>query len=231
MATSFLHILGNDKTRTRLLSKLGDDGLCDLRLVSQECCRLATPILFKRTHMTFRITALTRTSRIEALRRIGHHIEHFTFSMPHTEAFLPPLLDCTGREITFLYTPYTSLTSESQRPKYGTRDLGQVLTEQYPAIFHAATNVPAFIQALSCMPNLRHLTIMCPGQDPGHRYRRDAVDYALISLRIAIERAALPKLLKLSLSPIHPAALLYLRPHLGFGASPASVWFSIKYYR
>jgi hypothetical protein len=221
---TFLSIWGNDKIRARILCKLDEEALCTLRLTSSECCRLTTPILFTRTRLTFTASAFTRPSRLQALCRIGHHIEHLTFSMPHTESmFLPPLLNpVTGREVTFLYTPHTSLASESQRPKYGTQELGNVLTQQYPSIFHAATNVPAFIRALSCMPNLRHLTVTCPGQDPTQRYRRDAVDYALISLRIAVERAALPKLVKLSLSSVHPSALLYFRCQPGFGASPAS---------
>src|SRR5579871_3189234 len=129
MATStpiFLHIWGNDKIRARVLSKLGEEELCALRLTSSECCRLTTPILFKRTRLSFSPSALTRPARLEALCRIGHHIEHLTFSMPHTEAtFLPPLLNpVTGREVTFLYTPHTSVASESQRPKYGTQELG-----------------------------------------------------------------------------------------------------------
>jgi hypothetical protein len=30
------------------------------------------------------------------------------------------------------------------------------------------------------MPELRHLTVLCPGQESGERYRCNAVDYALI---------------------------------------------------
>jgi hypothetical protein len=224
MATTsiFLLIWGNEKIRTRLLSKLDEEELCALRLTSSECCRLTTPILFKRTYFTFTPSTFTRPSRLEALSHIGHHIEHLTFSMPHTkETFLPPLLNSeTGCEISFVYTPHSSLAS--QRPKYGTQELGNSLTQQYPPIFHAATNVPAFIRALSCLPNLRHLTITCPGLDPAQRYRRNAVDYALISLRIAVECAPLLKLSKLSLNSIHAAALLYLRSQPGFGTSPAS---------
>ena len=131
---TFLSIWGNDKIRACLLSKLDEEALCTLRLTSSECCRLTTPILFTRTRLTFTPSALTRPSRVQALCRIGHHIEHLTFSMPHTESiFLPPLLNpLTGREVTFLYTPHTSLASESQRPKYGTQELGNVLTQQYP---------------------------------------------------------------------------------------------------
>lgn len=152
--------------------------------------------------------------------------------MPHmASTFLPPLLNpMTGREVNFLYTPYTSTASATQRPKYGSPELCDALTQQYPPIFHAATNVPAFINALSHLPNLRHLTISCPGQEPAQRYRRDAVDYALISLRIAIERAPLIHLEKLSLGQMHPSAFLYLRHIPGFGATPSAGrrWKQIK---
>lgn len=72
------------------------------------------------------------------------------------------------------------------------------------------------------MRNLRYLQIKCQGQPPSHRYRRSVVDYALISLRIAAERAPLQFLECLSLLTVHPGVALYLRPDLGFGASPAS---------
>jgi hypothetical protein len=47
---------------------------------------------------------------------------------------------------------------------------------------------------------------------------------------MAMERVVLPDLDTLSLKPIHPAAVLYLRPQLGIGASPASTkrWRNIK---
>jgi hypothetical protein len=227
MATThpaFLRAWGNDDIRAVLLSYMDDGTICSLRLTTAECCRLSTSVLFARTRLTFTPSALSRPSRMEALARIGHHIQQLTFSMAHTPStFLPPLLNpSNGREVQFLYAPHTSLVSESQRPKYGTQELGDVLTQQYPPIFHAATNVPAFIRTMRCMPNLRHLTVDCPDQEPKHRYRRDAVDYALISLRIAVERAPLPKLEKLTLRTIHPSALLYLRHMPGFGSTPAT---------
>jgi hypothetical protein len=97
-----------------------------------------------------------------------------------------------------------------------------MLIEQYPPIFHAATNVPAFIRALSFMRNLKHIAICCPGQDEPQLHRRSIVDYALISLRIAIERAPIEEFEALSLESIHPAALFYLQPILGIGSSPGS---------
>lgn len=116
------------------------------------------------------------------------------------------------------------------RPKYANTELGDILTQQYPPLFHAATNVPSFINALRLIPNMRHLTIRCPGQDPRERYRRDIVDYALISLRISVERAALTKLSKLSLSSLHPSAFNYLRHIPGFGSVPSAGrrWKQIK---
>jgi hypothetical protein len=48
------------------------------------------------------------------------------------------------------------------------------------------------------------------------------MDYGLISLRVALEQAPLQKLEALSLLPIHPDGLLYLRPVMGFGTSPVS---------
>jgi hypothetical protein len=229
---SFLCLWRDEGIRSTLLSQMDTVSICQLRLTASECCDLATPTLFTRTRMTFTPSSLTRPSRLEALSRIGHHIEHLTFSMPHTECtFLPPLLNpMTGREVNFLYTPHTSPASVLQRPKYGSPELGDVLTQQFPPLFHAATNVPAFIYAFSLLPNLRHLTISCPGQDPSQRYRRDVVDYALISLRIAIERAPLYRLEKLSLHRMHPAGFLYLRHVSGFGCTPSAGkrWKQIK---
>ncbi|KAI9055760.1 hypothetical protein LZ554_000701 [Drepanopeziza brunnea f. sp. 'monogermtubi'] len=235
MATAnpdFLALWRNEAVQTGLISHLDTSTLCALRLVSSECSDLTTAPLFARTRLTFTPSSLTRPSRLQALSRVGRYIQHLTFSMSHTPAtFLSPLVNpSTGREVNFLYTPHTSGASFCQRPKYGSPELGDLLTQQYPPIFHAATNVPAFVKAMTYMPNLRHLTISCPDQDPVQRYRRDAVDYALISLRIAIERAPVERLEKLSLKNIHPSGLVYLRHMPGFGCTPSAGrrWKQIK---
>lgn len=125
-----------------------------------------------------------------------------------------------------MYTPQAhasqSAGSRLSIPKYGTWEMTDLLTKQYPPLFHAATNISSFVRALSAMPSLSHLIISCDGQASGHRYRRSIVDYALVSLRIAVEQAPLKSLDTLSLLPIHPGALLYLRHMIGFGASPSA---------
>ncbi|CZT44277.1 uncharacterized protein RSE6_04423 [Rhynchosporium secalis] len=232
VSPAFLRLWRDESVRANLLSILDTESVCALRLTASECCNLATQHLFAQTRMTFTPSSFSRPSRLEALSRVGRHIKHLTFSMPHSPAtFLPPLINpTTGREVNFLYTPHTTGGSVCQRPKYGSPELADLLTQQYPPIFHAATNVPAFVKALTYMPNLSHLSISCPDQDPAQRYRRDAVDYALISLRIAIERAPIEKMEKLSLNHIHPSGLVYLRHMSGYGCTPSAGrrWKQIK---
>lgn len=220
----FTTLLRSDRFKDHLFPYLSTADKCAVRAASSACCNLLTKRIFTRIHVTFSANTFTKQSRLSALARIGHHIEHVTFYLPHTEAtFLPPLIHpSTGNEISFLYTPHTSMESVLTRPKYANTELGEILTQQYPPLFHAATNVPSFITAFKSLPYMRHLTIRCPGQEPQERYRRDIVDYALISLRIALERAPLEKLNKLSLSSLHPAAFHYLRHVGGFGCVPSA---------
>ncbi|KAF5659406.1 hypothetical protein FHETE_9412 [Fusarium heterosporum] len=220
----FLAVLRSEHIKDTLLPQLSTTDICNIRQSSSACCNLLTKRLFTRVHISFSASTFTKPARVAALARIGHHIEHLTFYFPHSDAtFLPPLVHpVSGNEICFLYTPHTSMGSVLSRPKYANAELGDILTQQYPPLFHAATNVPSFINAMRNFTNMRHLTIRCPGQDPRERYRRDIVDYALISLRISLERAPLEKLHKLSLSQLHPAAFNYLRHVNGFGTVPSA---------
>ncbi|KAM0254069.1 hypothetical protein ACHAP5_000055 [Fusarium lateritium] len=220
----FLAVLRSEHIKDALLPHLSTTDLCNIRQSSSACCNLLTKRLFTRIHISFSASTFTKSARVAALARIGHHVEHLTFYFPHSDAtFLPPLVHpVSGNEICFLYTPHTSMGSVLSRPKYANAELGDILTQQYPPLFHAATNVPSFINAMRNFTKMRHLTIRCPGQDPRERYRRDIVDYALISLRISLERAPLEKLHKLSLSQLHPAAFNYLRHVNGFGTVPSA---------
>lgn len=225
-------LMRSGRFRQKLSSHLSTADLCAMRCASSAMCNLLTKDLFTRVHVSFTATTFTKQARLEALSRVGHHVEHLTFFMPHGEAtFLPPLIHPeTGREVNFLYTPHTSVGSALTRRKYANSDLGDMLTQQYPPLFHAATNVPSFIAALQSLPALRHLTVHCPGQHPAERYRRGCVDYALISLRIALERAPLDRLVKLSLADVHPGAFHYLRHVQGFGCVPSAArrWRQIR---
>jgi len=227
--SAFLRFWWTDNTRNAFLSHVAKDDLHSVRLACHDFSVRAAPLLFREVAVTFRPSSFTKPARMAALQRIGHHIETFQFNMSHgPETFLPPLLDpVTGEEQTFVYTPHiqSSRVSASRLsvPKYGSWEMTDLLVKQYPPLFHAATDVPSFIRAFSAMPCMTHLVISCPGQDSALRYRRSVVDYALISVRIAAERASLPSLNTLSLLPIHPSGVFYLRPIMSFGTLPNSV--------
>lgn len=234
--SAFLRFWWNEQTRDGFLSQLPSNDLASMRRACHDFSVRAAPFLFDDMTITFRASTFTRPARMAALERIGHHVRTLTFRMPHTaETFLPPLLDpYTGEERVFIYEPQMGGriggAGGALGPKYGSWEMTDMLIKQYGPLFHAATNVPAFVRALAAMPLIGHLKISCPGQEPSQRYRRGVVDYALISLRMAVERAPLGELRTLSLLPIHPGGLLYLRPVMGFGALPSGLrrWTQIR---
>ncbi|ETI19745.1 hypothetical protein G647_08758 [Cladophialophora carrionii CBS 160.54] len=240
-STTFVKFWRTDLTRDCFLSYVAQDDLRSLRLACKVFADDIAPALFKNLKIRFSANTFSRRARRCALDRIGPHVRHLSFIMPHsTETFLPPLLiPGTLDEVTFLYEPRvdnsrphssSSSSSSSSTSKYGSWEMNDLLVKQYPPLFHAATNVDAFFQAISAMPGLRHLHVSCPGQLAGQRYRKDVVDYALISLRLAIEAANPSQLETLTLAPIHPSAIFYLRPQLSIGSLPSSarVWRRIK---
>ena len=233
-SSTFLKFWLTDRCREHLISALPKQDLANLRLVCHDFSARAAPTLFEDLRITFRPGVLTRPARLAALDRIGHHVKHLTFRIPHTaESSLPPLIHPeTGEELNFTYTPQTDV-SNARQAKYGDEDITELLAHQYPPLFHAATNVPAFIRGLSCFVHLKHLEISCPGSEASfvHQSRRSTVDFALISLRIAIERSYMNALDTLTLSPIHPAGLFALSPLSSCGATPASArrWAGIKH--
>lgn len=224
MSNTTLSLLWQRGTiRKNLSCYLMRNDLASCRLVCRDLAVQLAPLLFSNITIVFRCRAFTRPSRLVALARIGHHIQDMTFKIPHTaETFLPPVIDLvTGTEQTFVYMPQHR-RGASQSLRYGSPEITNLLVKQYPPLFHAATDIPSFVHVLSLMKNLRHLRITCEGQPGSHRYRRSVVDYALISLRMAVELAPLKCLASLSLLSVHPAAVLYLQPNLAFGASPGS---------
>lgn len=225
-----------DRTRDTFLSYVPKDDLVSLRLACYDFSVCAAPHLFRELAITFREKIFTKPVRMAALGRIGQHVQTLKFTIPHSgKTFLPPLVDTSGIEVAFIYEPYIgsaeSPVVRQSVPTYGSWEMNDLLVKQYPPLFHDAAKVSAFIQAFSAMPNLRHLEVSCPGQPSEERQRRSVVDYALISLRIAVERSNLSRLDTLSLSPVHPGAVQYLNPSLGYGVNPRSTkrWRQIRH--
>ena len=231
-SSTFLKFWLEDKCRDTFLSHVEEKDLASLRLACHDFSVRAAPALFNDLTITFRASTFTKPAKLAALDRLGFYVKTLNFVLPHTsEGFLPPLVDPeTGEELSFTYTPQ-SVAPTTRRPKYGDIGTTEVLTRQWPTLFHAATNVPAFIRAFSAFFNLTRLKISCPGYQESQRYRRTAVDFALISLRIAVERNNLNTLDSLTLSPIHPGGIIHLSPLLGYGATPrsASRWSRIRH--
>ena len=230
-SSTFLKFWLTDRCREQLISSLSKRDLANLRLVCHDFSARAAPSLFEDLNIPFKANTFTRPARLAALDRVGYHVKHLTFKVPHTpETLLPPLIHPdTGEELNFTYKPQAE--SGPNQAKFDDEDITELLTYQYPPLFHAATNVPAFIRGLSCFHNLTHLEISCPGAVLSNQSRRSTVDFALISLRIAIERNHFNALDTLTLSPIHPTGLLSLSPLNGCGASPASAkrWTCIRH--
>lgn len=230
-SSTFLKFWLTDRCREQLISSLPKQDLANLRLVCHDFSARAAPTLFEDLSITFKSNTFTRPARLAALDNVGHHVKHLTFKVPHTpETLLPPLIHSeTGEELNFTYKPQTE--SGPSHAKYDDEDITELLAYQYPPLFHAATNVPAFVRGLSCFTSLTHLEISCPGATSSSQSRRSTVDFALISLRIAIERNHFNALDTLTLSPIHPTGLLALSPLAGCGASPASAkrWTCIRH--
>ncbi|KAF2023509.1 hypothetical protein EK21DRAFT_17378, partial [Setomelanomma holmii] len=224
----FVRFWLNDPCRENLLNHLDSDDLVNLRLVSHDFSERAALHLFESITSTFRTSTFSKPARIETLSRIGRHVKTFTFRMLHTpETFLPQIVNPqTGEQMKFNYQPQVGSTQKGRardkKSKYGSWEMQDLLLKQYPPLFHAATNVPAFVSAFFVLTNLTHLKISCPGFNTAHRNSRSTVDYALISIRIAVERGSLHSLSSLSLHPLYPGGLLYIYPVRSFGSTPSS---------
>ncbi|KAI9686859.1 MAG: hypothetical protein M1822_002612 [Bathelium mastoideum] len=225
-SSAFTRFWLSDNCRDSLLSCFDKSDSANFRLVCHDFGVRAAATLFEDVNVTFKSSTFTKPARIAALERVGHHVRTFAFNLPHSaQTFLPPLVDpSTGEERVLTYVPQVPGTEpvKTKEPKFGSWELADLVIKQYPPLFHAATNVPSFVRAFSAMPFLKHVKVSCPGQDVSERDRRSVVDYALVSLRIAIERAHLLALHSLTLSPIHPAGLFYLKPMLNYGTTPGS---------
>ncbi|KAI6802209.1 hypothetical protein KC361_g1305 [Hortaea werneckii] len=231
-SSTFLRFWLDDRCRENFLSFLPKDDLKAFRLTCHGISARAAPELFRDLHITFRTNTFIKPAKTAALDRIGYHVRKLSFGFPQTaESSLPPLVDpTTGTEMGFTYIPRVE-RSNAQNPKYGDVATTEALTRQYPAIFHASTNASAFVRTLSALPHLEHLLIDCPGYGSRAKGARNTVDFALTSLRFAIEHVNCRTLQSLSLTSMVPNGLQYLMPHAGYGTTPAStrVWSRIQH--
>ncbi|KAI9708553.1 MAG: hypothetical protein M1828_002705 [Chrysothrix sp. TS-e1954] len=225
-----------DGVRDSFLSYLDKEDLIALRLVCHDFSAKVAERLFEQVQITFKQSTFTRPARIAALQRVGRHVKTLSFNAPHTpDTFLPPLIHpVTGEELSFMYTPQADILptpiDKMKHAKYGSFETADLLVKQYPPLFHASTNVPSFIKAMNAMPNVQHLKVSCSSKEGMEVNHHSTVDYALISLRIAVERAPLDHLSSISYLPIHAAGLLYMQPLLGCNAPPGSMrrWTQIR---
>ncbi|GAB7343455.1 hypothetical protein MBLNU457_1478t2 [Dothideomycetes sp. NU457] len=138
--------------------------------------------------------------------------------MAALDRVLPPLIDpWTGVENPVVYTPQSNTDdvadSKLRRTKYGDSQTTDLLIRQYPPLFHAATNAAAFRQLLSSLTSLTHLTLSGPDNDYIARSdHRNISDYALVSLRAALEQVHMPYLTRLSMNNLYIGALEHVKP-------------------
>ncbi|KAL9056463.1 MAG: hypothetical protein Q9162_002944 [Coniocarpon cinnabarinum] len=228
-SSTFLRFWLVDNLREKVLQSLDSEDLPNLRLVCHEFSEKIAPRLFRTVRVQLKASSFTKPSRVEALRRVGYYTRKFEVVLPRTqEAVLPPLVNEVGEEVDFNYHPNPSPKATAFE-RYGSVETAELLVKQYPPTFHSATNIPSFIDALNAMPFVSHISLSCPSHEFPYG-ARNTVDYALISLRIAMERASLPCLDTLSFTPIHPEGLLHLQPLLGACSHPGSVrrWAQIR---
>jgi hypothetical protein len=234
MATKYTlrFVCSYDTVIERLFRYLSRQDICCLRLASSAYRDLVTARLFADLVLTFRLGSLAHPSRIPALSRIGHHVIRLTVTFLHSEDTLLPRLVYaeSGEEVQFRYTP-RGLTPAFvvQSPILCTQpELERVLKLNFPPLFHQSIDIRPFWCLFAKLPNLHRLAIRILGQARDHS-RKDSVDYALISLRMALEHSSLINLTELSLYG-QPRSFLYLRPVPGYGSSPRSgrCWWRIR---
>lgn len=216
---TFLSFWHSDKCRERFLYFLDPPDLASLRLVSLDLSARIAPRCFGAMTCTFRVHSFAKRSRIQALERIGHHVQTLTLILPYKiEHMLPPLIEVTGEEKKFTYTPVqpdsrSSRQARVREPKYGDWETTDLLVRQYPPLFHAAANSACFTRCIAALPHLSRLIIKGQGDDFHVRaHHRSISDFALISLCAALDQTAPHALTRISLRDLPTSAMKYLTP-------------------
>jgi hypothetical protein len=202
---SFLDFWNLEACRRALLRYLARSDLSALRLVCHGISEQVTDQAFSSIDITFRAGTFSKSARLAALQRIGHHIKEVTFYLPRNmDTRLPPLIDpYSGEQKEFVWKP--SAATSTKQPRYGNTEITDLLIRQYPPLFHAATNVQSFVNAMSSLTNLQHLRVSCLGAEeaiPRRAQGTNIMQVALTSLLYAVEQARFKHLDTVTLSNI-----------------------------
>ncbi|KAF8454672.1 hypothetical protein BDZ91DRAFT_747296 [Kalaharituber pfeilii] len=225
-------LFSNNHIRHAILSHLDPSDVAFLRRVSILFCKKVTPTAFKTLTVTFRPLTFD-SARLVALERIGHHIKKFRFVFPHTEeTYMPPMLDPRSRKlVNLVFKPHARLGKHKGGPIFGSKRMDDLVLQNYGILMIAAADIRSFTEALKMMPNITNLTVCCPGIPMGEPGRRCIIDYALWSLRVAIERSGLQGLRSLHLEPMHMTGLQYFLPgtmSLGSKIDGHKAWANVR---
>lgn len=226
-------IFRSENIRTVIFSHLSPKDITSLRGTSCRIRKTITPAVFQNLTVTF--SALSFSSdRLLALTRVGHHVKVFRFVFTHAEeTYMPSMLDPESRKLrSLVYEPF-SRQGERRNKKntFGSKSIDSLALHNHGILLMAAMDVPQFTRALACMENLTSLIVSCPGTPMGEPGRRCVVDYALWSLRIAVERARLNTLRVVILDPVHLTGLQYLMPGtlaVGNVINSRQIWSRVK---
>ncbi|KAF8475784.1 hypothetical protein BDZ91DRAFT_649855 [Kalaharituber pfeilii] len=225
-------LFSNNRIRHAVLSHLDPSDLASLRQVSTLFCKKFTPAAFKTLTVTFRPLTFD-SARFVAFERIGHHVKKFRFVFPHTEeTYMWPMLDPqSGKLVNLVFKPGARLGERKNGAIFGSKRMDELVLQKYGILMRAAVDTGSFVEALRMMPNVTKIIVSCPGMPIGEPGRRSIVDYALWSLRIAIERSGPQGLRSLHLDPVHMTGLQYFLPGamaLGSKIDGHKAWTNIR---
>lgn len=234
---AFVKVWFDSKLRNKILSHFPNPerrnkNFASLRVLCKDLSVRIGTFLFRRSAYTFHGSLFT-VARLKGLTSLGKVIETLNLTIPHTDAtFLKPVINHAGEEVKWTWDPEQYLASPPRAPKYGNDEvLSDLLVRQHEPIFHAACKVDRFIQFFSCLPNLKHLIVSCPANPKDTEWtfnRQSAVDHALTSLKLALEKNNLKHLHKLTLYDVHAPGVRYLSPPTGIGAGLESSEFRMR---
>lgn len=217
----FLRLWLKNTVREGLCEHCDDETLSSLRQVSHALDDVISPILFKSLYLSFRVDSFSKPGRLETFSRIGCYVRDLHFSIEHNDsAFLPDLFEPDGDTTVLPWNPPRTIKAKVDRNVRKPTESEQWM-EQWPQTFQSASNAYQFIKFFEHMPRLRGLTLTSSDENSRDLYRRSSVDFAISSIRIALDKVDLRCFRRLNLD-VHPGALLSLAATHSYVNSPRS---------